>query len=88
MLLSTACIKEPQVRVERVEVPVPVPCPAPPVVPRPAPICPTLPAEATPQAKAQALVKDLSDWIAYALELEKILDGYRPTPAKPTEALK
>lgn len=84
-----SCAREPQVRVEvqKVEVPVAVPCPEPASIPRPVPLAPTLPADASNQAKAQVVIRDLSAWIAYSLELEKTLDGYRQ-PAKPTEASK
>lgn len=84
-----SCAREPQVRVEvqKVEVPVAVPCPEPPAIPRPTPLAPGLPANASNQAKAQAVIRDLSTWIAYSLELEKTLDGYRQ-PAKSTEATK
>lgn len=78
---------EASVITQTVEVPVAVPCPEPPAVPRPTPICSTLPADATNQVKARALVLDLTAWIAYSLELEKILNGYRQ-PAKPKEPAK
>ena len=81
-LVGLACSKPvAQPVVPRVEVPTPIPCPQPRDTPRPIPRLGSLPEGATRKQRAQALLDDFAAWIAYALELEKVIDGYRaPNP--------
>lgn len=80
--LTGCCLKKPDpvVKVVKVEVPVPVPCPPAPKTVRPTSVAAQLPKDATPDQRAKALVLDLAAWIAYAIEQERLLDAYRPTP--------
>jgi len=84
LVVSTACQKpETRIVVQKVEVPVPVPCPAaPPRRPLNLPVS-TLPPDATPQTKAQALKASFLELLGRLEEDEAVLDGYRQKdPAK------
>lgn len=80
-VLLLACRKpEPIVQIQRVEIPIAVPCAVPPRPSRPASLVAALPASATADQRAKALLGDLVAWMGYALEQELLLDAYRPKP--------